>query len=77
MNDGIVVQNAERDMEADPLWDFNDVSAYIGIPVPTLRRWRTESRGPSGIRMGKHVRFRRSTVTRWVEEQEALQAVAR
>ena len=60
----------------DPLWDFKDLSDYVGIPIPTLRRWRSGGQGPRGIRMGKHVRFRRSECVRWVEAQELEQAGA-
>lgn len=65
---------SNSDRTPDALWTFQDVSAHIGIPVPTLRRWRQDGNGPAGIRMGKHVRFRRSTVLQWIEDQEREQA---
>lgn len=64
------------EVEADPLWTFKDLSNYLGIPVPTLRRWRGAGRGPQGVRVGKHVRFRRSSCLRWLEEQEREQTVS-
>lgn len=71
-----LVWKPSSEVEADPLWTFRDVSQHLGVPVPSLRRWRMEGRGPQGILMGKHVRFRRSTVLQWVEDQEREQAVA-
>lgn len=38
-----------------------------GIPVQTVYRWRTEGRGPRGIRVGRHVRFRRADVDAWLD----------
>ena len=76
MGGEIMGRGGVRGEEADPLWGFEDLSAYVGIPVPTLRRWRSSGQGPRGIRMGKHVRFRRSECIRWVEAQELEQASA-
>lgn len=65
-----------ENINPDPLWTFADVSEYLSVPVATLRRWRFARRGPQGILIGKHVRFRRSTVLQWIEDQEREQAVA-
>jgi hypothetical protein len=35
------------------------VSEMLGIPVPTLYRWRYKGDGPVGYRVGRHVRYRR------------------
>lgn len=40
---------------------------YLGVPVATVYRWRHESTGPRGIKVGKHVRYRRGDVEAWLE----------
>lgn len=54
----------------DPLWDIDQVSAYLKVPKRTLYRWRTNNYGPRGIRVGRHVRYRRSVVIEWVDFME-------
>jgi excisionase family DNA binding protein len=39
---------------------------YLAVPVATVYRWRHESTGPRGIRVGKHVRYRRRDVEEWL-----------
>ena len=53
--------------ELDRLLSIDEVSTYIDIPKNTLYRWRVDGKGPRGIRMGKHVRFRRSEVEAWLD----------
>jgi excisionase family DNA binding protein len=57
-------------LESDPLWDVDQLSAYLGIPKRTLYRWRTLRYGPQGIRVGRYVRYRRSVVLAWLEDLE-------
>ena len=45
------------------------LSAYLGIPVASIYRWRYLGQGPRGIRVGRHVRFRLADVERWLDEQ--------
>lgn len=41
----------------------------IGVPVRTIYNWRSKGYGPRGATFGKHVRFRRCDVERWIEQQ--------
>lgn len=45
------------------------LAAWLGVPVQTVYTWRHRRVGPRGHRVGKHVRFRRSDVERWLEER--------
>lgn len=54
----------------DPLWDIDQVSEYLKVPPRTLYRWRTHNYGPRGIRVGRHLRYRRSVVIEWVHLME-------
>lgn len=52
------------------LMTTTDVSAELGIPVGTLRYYRSMGRGPMSFRLAGRVRYRREDVTAWVCEQE-------
>jgi hypothetical protein len=53
----------------DLLMEPVEVSTYLGVPVGTLANWRYQALGPAYIRVGRHVRYRRADVARWVEAQ--------
>ena len=44
-----------------------ELAQLWGVSAKTLQRWRTEGRGPRGIRVGRHVRFRRTDVDAWLD----------
>ncbi|WP_212992935.1 helix-turn-helix transcriptional regulator [Actinoplanes auranticolor] len=52
---------------------IDEVAALMKIPVGTLRKWRSAGNGPQGFRLGKYVRFRRSSVDRFIADIEAAQ----
>lgn len=54
----------------DPLWDIDQVAAYLKVPKRTLYAWRTHDYGPQGIRVGRYLRYRRSAVVGWVDLME-------
>jgi excisionase family DNA binding protein len=45
------------------------LAAYLNVPVGTVYDWRHRGFGPPGFRLGKHVRYRRSDVDRWIDDQ--------
>jgi len=45
------------------------VAELLGVPVKTLYRWRYLGEGPRGYRIGRHVRYSRAAVSRWLEKQ--------
>jgi len=47
------------------LWSIDDVANYLGVPKQTIYGWRTTGYGPQGFRVGKHLRWRCSTVIAW------------
>ena len=53
----------------DRLLTLPEVAELLGIPVATLYLWRHRGEGPSGYRIGRHVRYRRSSVEAWLETQ--------
>ena len=56
--------NRRRHAAADvsELWTIDEVADYLGVPKQTVYCWRTSGYGPAGFRVGKHVRWRASTV---------------
>ncbi len=53
----------------EPLLTIEALSEYLDVPVPTIRDWRTDGKGPCAIRVGGRVRFAVSDVLRWLAEQ--------
>jgi excisionase family DNA binding protein len=51
------------------LMTITDLSTMLGVPVDTLYGWRHRGGGPKGYRVGRHVRYRRSSVEAWLEQQ--------
>lgn len=47
------------------------LAAYLEVPERTVYQWRHTGYGPPGIRVGRHVRYRRRDVERWLDEQAA------
>jgi excisionase family DNA binding protein len=46
-----------------------ELASYLGIPLATIYRWRSQRDGPLGIRVGRHVRYRPRDVERWLDER--------
>ncbi len=40
------------------------------VPESTLQEWRYRGTGPKYAKVGKHVRYRRTEVDRWLAQQE-------
>ena len=45
------------------------VSAWTGAPAGTLGYWRCVGEGPTYIKIGNNVRYRRADVDAWLEAQ--------
>jgi predicted DNA-binding transcriptional regulator AlpA len=54
----------------EPLWDIEDVSAYLGVPIKTLYRWRYLGTGPKAGRVGRRVKYDPDDVLQWFREQK-------
>lgn len=44
-----------------------ELAEMLGVPVATVYAWRHVGYGPPGMKLGRHVRFRRADVETWVE----------
>lgn len=59
------VQASSSDRLEDVAW----LAEFLRVPQQTIYRWRTSGDGPRGIKVGRHLRFRRSDVDTWLESQ--------
>jgi len=50
-----------------PLLTPEQVGAYLDVPLGTLANWRYQGRGPTYLRVGRHVRYRAQDVTEWID----------
>lgn len=53
------------DSEFDRLWGIEDLSAFLGVPIDTIRAWRKRNYGPPARKVGKHLRWDPSGVREW------------
>ncbi len=53
----------------DRLLSVQDLADYLGVPVATIYGWRHRGHGPPGFRVGRHLRFRTSDVTHWINQR--------
>jgi len=51
----------------DEVWEPEGVSDFLKVPEGTLANWRYQGKGPRFIKVGRHVRYRRSDVEAWLE----------
>lgn len=56
-------------MTTDPLLTPDEVAELLGIPTGTLANWRYQRLGPTYLRVGRHVRYRRADVETWLDHQ--------
>jgi excisionase family DNA binding protein len=53
----------------DRLLSPTEVATYLGVPKKTLYAWRYRRRGPTAIKVGRHLRYRPSEVLKWLTDQ--------
>jgi hypothetical protein len=59
----------------DDILDEAQVAAVLHTSVRTLRRWRTEGRGPPYARVGKQPLYRYRGILEWLQKREEREAV--
>ena len=52
------------------------VAEYIGLPIGTLHQWAYLGKGPTYMKIGRHRRYRRTDVERWLEQCEHTSSVS-
>lgn len=46
-----------------------DIADELGIPIRTVYQWSTKGTGPRAAKIGRHLRYRRADLERWIEAQ--------
>ncbi len=59
----------------DNLMTVEAVAEYLGVPKATLYGWSSRGLGPRRYKVGKYLRYRRSNVDAWVDQQAAPTAL--
>jgi excisionase family DNA binding protein len=45
---------------------IQQLAKELGVPLRTVYGWRSKGEGPKGATFGRHVRFRRDDVEKWI-----------
>jgi excisionase family DNA binding protein len=53
----------------DSLMSTEELAEFLDIPRNTLANWRYRREGPPGFRVGRGVRYLRSDVLEWLDQQ--------
>lgn len=53
----------------DSLLSIEELAEILQVPKKTIYAWRTKGLGPRALRVGKFLRFRRSDVNAWLDQQ--------
>ena len=64
----------ERPISSDDLLSIAEAAAILRAPVATLRYWRHLGTGPRSFRVGRNVRYWRTDVTTWLDQQRSNEA---
>ena len=51
----------------EPLISAQQLADYLEVPVATLYAWRHRGEGRPGFRAGRHLRYRKSDIDRWIK----------
>jgi predicted DNA-binding transcriptional regulator AlpA len=55
-------------MNEESLLSTNDVALWLGVPIKSVQRWRyTGAGGPPSMKVGRHVRYRKIDIERWLD----------
>lgn len=55
----------------DTLLTPQQIAEICGVPVKTVYQWNYAGTGPRPIRVGRHVRYRPSDLTSWLDANSA------
>ena len=59
-------EGVESEVEMN-LWTYKQASEYLGVKQGTLRSW-VSRRQIDNVKLGRLVRFRKSDLDRWIEQ---------
>jgi len=57
----------------DRLLTGRELAAWLAVPHAVLANWRYLGKGPKFIKIGRNIRYRKSDVETWLEENTRTQ----
>lgn len=57
------------DDDFEDLLTLREVAQILRIPEATLRYWIHKGTGPANLKIGRHIRYPRAALQRWMWEQ--------
>lgn len=67
-------QGNRRMIAGEKLWGTQELADFLDVPIQTIYQWRKRQYGPPGRKMGRHIRYRRSEVERWIDSLDGWAA---
>lgn len=61
------VRGGEHEVPRDRLLTSTEVAEFLDVPVNSLKMWRYRRTGPPWLKVGRHVRYRRGDLERWLD----------
>jgi excisionase family DNA binding protein len=58
------------------LLTVEEAGKFLGVPVQTLYSWRATGKGPTAVKVGRHLRYRPESLAAWLDELEELERVS-
>jgi excisionase family DNA binding protein len=52
----------------EPVLTTSELAEYLGLRAQAIYDLRADGRGPSGIRVGREIRYRVSDVRQWLDQ---------
>ena len=53
----------------DQMFSIGEAADFLRVSIDTMRYWRHRGIGPASFKVGRHVRYWRSELIRWLAEQ--------
>jgi excisionase family DNA binding protein len=57
------------DDDFEDLLTLREVAQILRVPEATLRYWIHKRTGPTTLKIGRHIRYPRAALQRWMREQ--------
>jgi hypothetical protein len=64
-----VPRRRPSDNPGDEMLTLQEACRFLRVPEGTLRYWRHLGAGPRSFKIGRHVRYWRADLVRWLTEQ--------
>jgi excisionase family DNA binding protein len=53
---------------------ISEAAAYLRVPVGTLRKWRSQGRGPQSVKLGRRVLYDKADLDRFIADRKGQPA---